>query len=177
MVTEQSGPLGATDTTSQLEASETATPDNTIVMELPGVAVGSHSGDQPMDLVDLMTHSKGKESVREDGQDESMVWPTNDKPVESPYWLRTNPKRKTHFSGTIVKMVKALCVVKLEEEEEDSLFALLPESYTSGTIPLTQAMRNNPLEWQAGLRSELISLIDAGTFKILKGPPLPGVKP
>ena len=107
-----------------------------------------------------------------------MVQPTNDKPVESPYQLRTNPKRKTHFSDTIVKMVKALCVVKLEEEEEDSLFALLPESYTQGgTIPLTQAMRDNPLEWQAGLRSELISLIDAGTFKILKGPPLPGVKP
>src|SRR2546421_558591 len=37
LVTEQSGPLGATDTTSQLEAGETATPDNTdtIVMELP----------------------------------------------------------------------------------------------------------------------------------------------
>ena len=74
-------------------------------------------------------------------------------------------------------MVKALSVVKLEEEEEDSLFALLPESYTSGTIPLTQAMRDNPLEWQAGLRSKLISLIDAGTFKILRGPPPPGVKP
>ena len=129
-----------------------------------------------MDLVDL--NSKGRELVREDGQDESMVWPTNDKPVESPYWLRTNPKRKTHFSDTIVKMVKALSVVKLEEEDEDSSFALLPESYTQGgTIPLTQAMRDNPLEWQAGLRSELISLIDAGTFKILKGPPPPGINP
>ena len=128
-----------------------------------------------MDLVDLMS-LKGRELVKEDGQDELMVWLTNDKPVESPYWLRTNPKRKTHFSDTIVKIVKALSVVKLEDK--DSSFALLPESYTQGgTIPLTQAMRDNPLEWQAGLRSELISLIDAGTFKILKGPPLPGVKP
>ena len=101
------------------------------------MAEGGHSGDLPMDLVDPKTHSKGRESVREDGQDESLVWPTNDKPVESPYWLRTNPKRKTHFSDTIVKMVKALCVVKLEEEDEDSLFALLPEFYTSGTIPVT----------------------------------------
>ena len=74
-------------------------------------------------------------------------------------------------------MVKALCVVKLEEEEEDSLFAVLPESYTSVTIPLIQAMRNDPQEWQAALRSELNSLIDAGTFKILKGPPLPGITP
>ena len=107
-----------------------------------------------------------------------MVWPTNDKPVESPYQLRTNPKRKTHFSDTIVKMVKALSVVKLEEEDKVSLFALLPESYTqSGTIPLTQAMRDNPQEWQAALRSELNSLIDAGTFKILKGPPPPGINP
>src|SRR5437868_6059244 len=105
-----------------------------------------------MDLVDLMS-LKGRELVKEDGQDELMVWLTNDKPVESPYWLRTNPKRKTHFSDTIVKIVKALSVVKLEDK--DSSFALLPESYTQGgTIPLTQAMRDNPLEWQAGLRSE-----------------------
>jgi len=45
LVTDQSGPLGATDATGQLETSETATPDNTIVMELPEVAVGSHLGD------------------------------------------------------------------------------------------------------------------------------------
>src|SRR6266536_5866334 len=38
-------------------------------------------------------------------------------------------------------------------------------------------MRDDPLEWQAGLRSELNSLIDAGTFKILKGPPPLGIKP
>ena len=77
-----------------------------------------------------------------------------------------------------MKIVKALSVVKLEEEDEVSLFALLPESYTQGgTIPLTQAMRDNPLEWQAGLRSKLNSLIDAGTFKILKGPPPPGINP
>ena len=30
-------------------------------------------------------------------------------------------------------------------------------------------MRDNPQEWQAALRSELILLIDAGIFKILKG--------
>ena len=86
MVTDQSGSLGATDAatdaTGQLEAGETVTPDNTIVMELPKVAVGGHS-DQPMDPDD--PNSKGRELVREDGQDESMVWPTNDKPVESPY--------------------------------------------------------------------------------------------
>ena len=44
-VTDQSGPLGATDTTGLLEAGETATPDNTIVVELPEVAVGGHSAD------------------------------------------------------------------------------------------------------------------------------------
>ena len=38
-------------------------------------------------------------------------------------------------------------------------------------------MRDDPQEWQAALRSELISLIDAGTFKILKGPPPPGINP
>jgi len=37
-----------------------------------------------MDLVDLMS-LKGRELVREDRQDELMVWLTNDKPVESPY--------------------------------------------------------------------------------------------
>ena len=31
-------------------------------------------------------------------------------------------------------------------------------------------MRDNLQEWQAGLRSELESLIKAGRFKILKGP-------
>jgi hypothetical protein len=40
-VTDQPGPQGATDTASLQEASETATPDNTIVVELPEVAVGS----------------------------------------------------------------------------------------------------------------------------------------
>jgi hypothetical protein len=77
-------------------------------------------------------------------------------------------------------MVKALSVVKLEQEEEDkeSLFTILPEfQNTSGTIPLTQAIRDNPQEWQAALRSELNSLIDTGTFKILKGPPPPGITP
>ena len=128
MVTKQSGLLGATDTAGLLEASETATPDNTIVVELPEVAVGSHSGDPPKDPVDLT--SKGRELVREDGQDKPLVWLTNNKPVESPYWLRTNPKRKTHFSDTIVKIVKALSMVKLKEEDKVSLFALLPESYT-----------------------------------------------
>ena len=74
-------------------------------------------------------------------------------------------------------MVKALSVVKLEElvEDEVSSFAVLPESQTSGTIPLTQAMRDNPLEWQAGLRSKLNLLIDVGAFKILKGPPPLGI--
>jgi hypothetical protein len=38
-------------------------------------------------------------------------------------------------------------------------------------------MRDNPLEWQAALRSELDSLIDTGTFKILKGPPPLGITP
>src|SRR6266498_5940484 len=38
-------------------------------------------------------------------------------------------------------------------------------------------MRDNPLEWQAALRSELNSLIDTGTFKILKGPPPLGNNP
>jgi hypothetical protein len=38
-------------------------------------------------------------------------------------------------------------------------------------------MRDNPQEWQAGLRFELESLIKAGTFKILKGPPPAGVTP
>jgi hypothetical protein len=47
--------------------------------------VGSQSGDLPMDLVNLKTHLKGRESVREDRQDKSIVWPTNNKPVESPY--------------------------------------------------------------------------------------------
>ena len=100
--------------------------------------------------------------------------------MESPYWLRTNLKRKTHFSDTIVKMVKALSVVKLEQEEEDteSLFAILPDfQSTSSTIPLTQAMRNNPQEWLVALKSELDSLINTGTFKILKGPPPPGITP
>ncbi len=92
------------------------------------MAVGSHSGDLPKDPVDLMS-SKGRESVREDRQDESLAWPANNKPIESPYWLRTNPKRKTHFSDTIVKIVKALSIVKLKEDKE-SLFALLPKSYT-----------------------------------------------
>ncbi len=120
-----------------MEASETATPDNTIVVELPEVAVGGQSGDLPKDPVDPMS-LKGRESVREDGQDELLAWPANDKPVESPYWLRTNPKRKTHFSDTIVKIVKALSMVKLKEEDKVSLFALLPKSYTQGgTIPLT----------------------------------------
>ena len=44
-----------------------------------------------MDLVDPMNHSKGRESVREDGQDESLAWPANNKPVESPYMLREAP--------------------------------------------------------------------------------------
>ena len=38
-------------------------------------------------------------------------------------------------------------------------------------------MRDNPQEWQAGLCSKLESLIKAGMFKILKGPPLAGVTP
>ena len=53
-------------------------------MELPEVAVGSQSGDLPMDPEDLMT-LQGRKSAREDGQDESLAWPANDKPVESPY--------------------------------------------------------------------------------------------
>jgi hypothetical protein len=44
-------------------------------------------------------------------------------------------------------------------------------------ITVLQAMRENPQEWQAGLRSELESLIATGTFKILKGPPPPGINP
>ena len=176
-ITDQSGPQVATDATGLLEASETATPDNTIVVELPEVAVGSQSGDLPMDPEDPIT-SQGRKSAREDGQDESLAWPANDKPVESPYWLRTNPKRKTHFSDTIVKMVKALSVVKLEQEDKEPLFAILPEyQNASGTIPLTQAMRDNPQEWQAALKSELDSLMNTGTFKILKGPPPPGITP
>ncbi len=84
MVTDQSGLLGAIDTTSLLEASKTATPNNTIVVELPEVAVGGQLGDLPKDLVNLIS-LKGRESVREDRQDKSLVWPTNNKPVESPY--------------------------------------------------------------------------------------------
>jgi hypothetical protein len=44
-----------------------------------------------------------------------------------------------------VKIVKALSVVKLEEEDKEPLFAILPEfQSTGGTIPLTQVMRDNP---------------------------------
>ena len=38
-------------------------------------------------------------------------------------------------------------------------------------------MRDNPQEWQASLHSKLESLIKAGTFKILKGPPPARVTP
>jgi len=38
-------------------------------------------------------------------------------------------------------------------------------------------MRDNPQEWQAGLRFELESLIKVGTFKILEGLPPLGVTP
>jgi len=38
-------------------------------------------------------------------------------------------------------------------------------------------MRDNPQEWQAGLRFELESLIKARIFKILKGPLLAGITP
>jgi hypothetical protein len=48
------------------------------------VAVGSQSGDLPKDPDNLIT-LQGKKSVREDGQDESLAWPANNKPVESPY--------------------------------------------------------------------------------------------
>jgi hypothetical protein len=71
-------------------------------------------------------------------------------------------------------------VVKLKQEEEDieSSLTILPEfQSTSSTIPLTQVIRDNPQEWQAALKSELNSLIDTGTFKILKGPLPPGITP
>jgi hypothetical protein len=38
-------------------------------------------------------------------------------------------------------------------------------------------MRENLQEWQAGFRFELKSLIAIGIFKILKGPPPPGITP
>jgi hypothetical protein len=83
-VTNQSGPQGAIDATSLQEASKTATPNNTIVVELPKVVVGSQLGDLPKDPDNLIT-LQGKKLVREDRQDKSQAWPANNKPTESPY--------------------------------------------------------------------------------------------
>jgi len=102
--------------------------------------------------------------------------------VESPYELRSKLKstvtkstvNRTKFSDTIVKMAKAMLVAEVEEELEQGEFLSQPEPEV---ITVLQAMRDNPQEWQAGLRSELESLIKAGTFKILEGPPPLGVTP
>jgi hypothetical protein len=65
-----------------------------------------------------------------------------------------------------------LAIVDIEEEGEQERLLLqpIPES-----ISIEQAMRDNPLEWKASLRSELQSLMDIGTFKVIKGKPSSGI--
>jgi hypothetical protein len=94
--------------------------------------------------------------------------------MESPYELRSKSK-KTEFSETIVKMAKAMSAIELELEEGEPQFQL--SQLEPKVITVLQAMRENPQEWKASLRSKLEALIATGAFKILKGPPPPGIHP
>ena len=70
-----------------------------------------------------------------------------------------------------------MLVAKVEEELELEQGKFQLSQPEPDVITVLQAMQDNPQEQQAGLRSKLESLIKAGTFKILKGPPPARVTP
>ena len=160
------------------EVEEGINSENTIIVEPPvegsNPMEGSNSTPEG-DYTSLRRKVKNQIKARKADGAEPKVWPTRGS-VESPYELRSKSKR-TEFSDTIAKMAKAMLVadVELELDQGEPQFQLSqPEPEV---ITVQQAMRDNPQEWLAGLLSELESLIKSGTFKILKGPPPPGVTP
>ena len=61
-----------------------------------------------------------QESLPEDRAGKSLVWPTRDRSVESPYQLRPRPNPKhIKFSDSIIRVVKALSVIRLKEDKEE----------------------------------------------------------
>ena len=69
-------------------------------------------------------------------------------------------------------MVKAMAVVHLEEGESIGAPQIPTEAIT-----IEQAIKENPLEWEAAISSKLMALLETGTFKILRGKPPPGKHP
>ena len=61
-------------------------------------------------------------------------------------------------------MVKAIAVVHLEKGEP-----IRAPQVPIEEVSVEQAMRENTPEWEAALRSELTSLLEADTFNIIKG--------
>ena len=104
---------------------EDITPENTITVDAPiTVDVPAAVAEEPAvardspvrDLSNLRGKVKRIKAREADGT-ESRVWPTQET-AESPYLLRSKSKLKTEFSDSIVKIVKALSVVKLDDSKE-----------------------------------------------------------
>lgn len=81
---------------------------------------------------------------------EHLDWPPKSTPVESPYQLRPRTRR-TEFSNSVVRMVKAFSVIKLESEDSTPDLQVEQEIQMEqpqpNTVIVLEVIRNDPLKW------------------------------
>jgi hypothetical protein len=79
--------------------------------------------------------------------------------------------RKTHFSETVVKMVKAMKAVHIDDSVEGESAPIDAPAAPFEFITVEQALREDKETWIQSIKEELLSAKNTQTYEILKGRP------